>query len=235
MISIVTWLWRGDDPRRVFLPEHVTTLAGTFRRTLSIPHRFICISDDTSGFGAGVEVIQTPVAAAKLGQIKSPEGARFPSCYRRLWCWSDEAKMLGEKIFVIDVDLLVLKDLASVIERPEDFVGWRPLAHWGNRSRIGGGMYLLKTGSHTHVYDSFHGQPSIMEARKAGYRGSDQAWLSYKVGRTAKVWPDNIGIYSIRDMDNGRKPLPADARAVQFNGPTKMWHSSLPWVKEHWR
>ena len=235
-VSIVTWLWPGEDPRRIFLPKYATTLASTFRRTLSIPHRFICISDDTSGFGEGVEVIHTPPAAAKLGQLKSPEGTRFPSCYRRLWAFSEEAKkILGDRIFVVDVDFLVLKDLAHVIGRDEDFVGWRPLAQWGNRSRIGGGMYLLKTGTHTHVYDSFVGQRSIQEARRAGFRGSDQAWLSYKLGRTATIWPNNLGIYSIRDFDNGRKPLPKDAIAVQWNGPQKQWMSQLDWVKKAWR
>jgi hypothetical protein len=233
VISIVAYLWRGDDPRRVFLPGHANVLAAQFRRTLSLPHRFVCVSDEADGF-SGVEVIKTPPECAAMGEIKSPEGGRFPSCYRRLWTFSDAAKALGERVLLVDIDLVVLRDMAPLLNRSDDFVGWRPLAHWGKADRIGGGMYLLKTGSRTKVWNDFRGAESIKRARAANYRGSDQAWLSYCLGRTATVWPRNCGLYSIRDFDNGRKPLPRDAVAVQWNGPVKPWQSSLPWVKEHW-
>ena len=234
MISIVAYLWLGKDPRRVFLPEHVTTLARMIKRTLSIPHRFICISDEVEGFGPDVEVMKTPPAAAALGALASPEGARFPSCYRRLWTFSQEATVLGERVFLIDIDLVVLKDMAPLLNRTEDFVGWRPKAHWGKPNRLGGGMYLLKTGSRPFVFRDFHGAPSIQQAKAAGYRGSDQAWISFNLGRRAVVWPNTAGLYSIRDMKNGLAPLPKDAVAVQFNGPQKPWSSKLPWVREHW-
>lgn len=235
MISICCWLWRGADPRRRFLPEHVSTLARTIKRTLSLPHRFICVTDEVSGFGPEVEVIKTPPAAAALRAFQNPEGTRFPSCYPRLWTFSEHAKaVLGEWIFLIDIDLLVLKDMAALFTGKHDFVGWRPLAPWGNPSRIGGGMYLLKAGTHCHVFNTFRGESSIRLARKAGFRGSDQAWLSYCLGRSAQVWGKDAGLYSIRDLKDGRLPLPKDAVAVQFNGPTKCWDSQLPWVKEVW-
>lgn len=236
MISVVVWLWRGTDPRRVFLAEHVNTLARAFRRTLSLPHRFVCVTDDVRGFSVDVDVVLTPPAAAVLGKLQNPEGSRFPSCYRRLWNFAPEAgAILGERILAIDVDLVVVQDLAPLLLRTEPFVGWRPLMQWGNPSRIGGGMYLLTAGAHPEVYADFQGPPSIAAARRAGFRGSDQAWLSYKLGRTAYVWSQHCsGLYSIRDLQNGRKPLPADARLVQFNGPQKPWSSSLEWVKEYW-
>lgn len=231
----MTYQWRGPDPRRQFLPEHVTTLARSIKRTLSIPHRFVCVTDETVGFGPEVEVFATPSRAVALGKLASPEGSRFPSCYRRLWSFSKEAAVLGERLFVIDIDLVVLRDMAHLLNRKEDFVGWRPLARWGNPARIGGGMYLLKAGTHVDVYEQFRGESSIREARRAGFRGSDQAWLSYRLGRHAIVWPKEAGLYSIRDFADGRLPLPEDAVAVQMNGPQKPWSSSLSWIREHWR
>lgn len=235
MISIVCYQWRGQDPRRVYLPAHVNTLARALKRTLSIEHRFICIADEGEGFDDGVELIKTPAAAAELGGLQTIEGPRFPSCFRRLWSFSEEAReLLGPRILVIDIDTVPVRDWAPLLDREEDFVGWRPLMRWGDKPRVGGGIYLLRTGTHTHVWERFRGEASIHEARAAGYRGSDQAWMSYLLGATAATWKEPTGIYSIRDLQDGRLPLPKDARLVTFNGPRKPWDSELPWVKEHW-
>lgn len=235
MISIVTWIW--DDGFRTYLPEHVNTLQKMFARHLKQPHRFICIADKTEGFSSDVEVIQTPVEAAKVGALRSPEGARFPSCYRRLWMFSDEAKALGDQVLLIDVDLVVANDVWPIVNRQEDFVGWRPYRDWGNQLRFGGGIYLLRTGTRSHVWKDFNGATSIAKARGKGYRGSDQAWISFKLAATEPYWSKDDGIYSIRDFNKDPPDvIPSDARIVQTNGGRKPWHlQHLPWVRENWR
>lgn len=233
LISVVCWLWR--ETGRDFRPAHVNVLQRMMARHLPAPHRFICVADSAAGFDPGVEVYVTPQAARDVGRLRNPEGPRFPSCYRRLWMFSRDARELGEVVLVLDIDLVVTGDLASVVARQEPFVGWRPRMTWGGPDRIGGGIYLLRTGLHTEVWDSFRGQSSISAARAAGYRGSDQAWLSYRLGSRCAVWSERSGLYSIRDMRDGRLPLPSDALLVQFNGPTKPWTSQLGWVKSHWR
>lgn len=238
MISIVCWLWNGPDPRRQFLPSHVNVLQRMIARTLSIPHRFICMTDEVGPFSESVEVYPLPAEVQDVSKIASPEGQRFPSCYRRLWNFStDAARLFGERILAIDIDLVVVKDLAPILARHEDFVGVRPKMNWGNTQRVAGGMYLLRTGSHAPVWNTFRKQPqaAIAAARAAGYRGSDQAWLSHCLGQSSPVWNGDAGLYSIRDLRDGKLPLPADARLVQFNGPRKPWQSDLYWVKDHWQ
>jgi len=230
------WQWRGKDARRQFIPAHVNVQARMMRRVLSIPHRFICVSDEVTGFDSSlIEVIPTPPAAVMAGRLSSPEGPRFPSCYRRLWTWSGEAlELFGERVLLLDIDLVAMRCFAPLLERSEDFVGWRPNAKWGHPDRVAGGMYMLRTGSRTEVWDRFEGTGSIAAARRANFRGSDQAWISFCVGKDAAVWPENCGLYSIRDLKAGLLPLPEDARIVQFNGPQKPWTSALGWVKDHW-
>lgn len=235
MLSIVCWLW--DEPgRRKYLPEHVNVLQRMFARTLSMPHRFICVADDAQGFTPAVEVVITPAPAREAGRLRSPEGSRFPSCYRRLWTFSEDAQAaFGDLVFLTDIDIVLTADIAPLVDRTEDFVGWRPMARWGKRNdRIGGGMYLLRTGSRPKVWTEFQGAKSIARARAAGFRGSDQAWLSYCLGQEP-AWPQKCGLYSIRDLHDGRDPLPDDARLVQFNGPAKPWDSKIEWVRQHWQ
>lgn len=226
------------DPVRLFLPAHVNIARRMFARHLTIPHRFICISDSSDGLSDDVEWLRTPAEAKELGKIGSPEGMRFPSCYRRLWVFSKEARILGERILCLDLDFVLTGNMDAVVDRDEDFVGWRPFRDWGKKLRFGGGQYLLTTGSRTHVWENFKGVESIQAARTAGFRGSDQAWLSYCLAGREPYWDNNTGLYSVRDLGPGLD-LPADARLVQFNGRDKPWDVARRgrprWVVEHWR
>lgn len=250
-MRFVVWIWKGP---RNYRPEHVNLLNRQLQR-LGGGHTLVAVTDDTSGFEAGIEVVKTPPAALALAKLCTPEKPNFPSCYRRLWMFSEEAKALGDVVTLIDVDLVFCRDPSS-LERPEDFVGWRPLRTWGSENRFGGGIYQLRTGTRRHVWESFKGAASIAQARAAGLRGSDQAWLSYCLAKSEACWPKNCGIYSVRDLTHvtntrpvvrGRthptilrssKPLalPEDAVLVQFNGPDKCWQPNTqqkhPWLKD---
>jgi len=231
-LAVVCWLW--NDGSRDFRPQHAATVARMFRRHLPVEHRFVCITDDAKEID-GVDVMPTPPAALALGRLRTPEGAGFPSCYRRLWMFSDEAQEIAKRVLLVDIDVILLRDVSPLVQREEDFVGWQPSASWGQGiDRIGGGLYLLRTGTRTDVLTRFQGAPSIAEARAAGYRGSDQAWLSYVLHGCPLYGPE-AGIYSIRDMKNGRLPPPSDARIVQHNGTRKPWSSPVPWVRRAWR
>jgi hypothetical protein len=264
VITVVTWIWHdpGHGGGRRFEPGHVNVLARMLARHMGVPHKLVCFADVTDGFSSEIEVRPTPPEAAQAARLRSPEGSRFPSCYRRLWAFSAAAREIGDRLLVIDVDLVVTGSLAHLFDRPEPFIGWRPRMTWGGRDRVAGGMYLLTAGAHLEVWEEF-GEMGVLLARRAGYRGSDQAWMSYKLGATAATWPEGSGLYSIRDLGNGRLPLPADARLVQFNGPMKPWQAvgdrvtlpplerqfverqprlaaqaispNLGWVRRHWR
>lgn len=234
--SFVCWLWNGTGlGDRPYAPEHVNTLRSAMMRHMSEKIRFICVADSSQGFDSKVEVIITPPEAKEVGALRSPEGGRFPSCYRRLFNFSEQAKMFGDLILCGDIDFVPLKDMAPLWRRKEDFVGWRPYRDWGRKMRLGGGIYLLKTGSRTEVWTEFKGEESIREARAAGFRGSDQAWISHMLADKEVYYGREAGIYSIRDFPKVRVPKPPlDATLVQFNGPTKPWTSNLPWVRRNW-
>jgi len=235
MLTVVTWLWTGAS--RDFKPRHVNTLQSMVARNLDIPHRFVCISDDGAGFVDGVDCVRTPAAASLLACVATPEGRGFPSCYRRLWLFSEEAREIGERFLLLDLDVVIVGKLDDIASRPEPFVGWVPgESAWGGKHRYGGGMYLLTAGAHPEVYDDFAGQRSIDAARAAGYRGSDQAWLNYKLwGRTARMSHES-GIHMFREMRKRPTVIPAGAKIIQFSGKAKPWNKRrLQWVEKHYR
>lgn len=226
---------------RSFKMSHVIQLAKRIKEVLPIPHRFVCIVDDPAEVcieSSGVHWMQTPEAARKAGEMRSPEGNRFPSCYRRLWAQSEEAaSLLSEWVLLLDIDLTPIQDWSRLIRPDIPFIGWRPYRDWGKRLRIGGGIYGFKPGANTDVWNDFIKDPraAVLAASNAGFRGSDQAWLSYKLAHKVPLYGRGDGIYSIRDLGHDHR-LPADARLVQFNGPQKPWsyHGPAEWVAKNW-
>jgi len=242
MKSVVCYYW-NENPQRPFLPEYVNTLQKAFARFLPEKHRFVCVADTSKGLSKDVEFIELSSAAKKLAVLKSPEGIRFPSCYRRLWTFSEEFGNLFEPdewIMTTDVDAVPVADLTPLFQYEGDFIGWRPARDWGRLRRFGGGSYLIKPNKRLAVYDDFKGEQSIREARTAGYRGSDQAWISYKLAATGTIWPQKCGIYSVRDMGPGLNLLPG-SRLIHFNGNLKPWQYAQRnvgpgnWVGRFWR
>lgn len=232
MITVVTWIWKGP---RDYRPEHANTLASMLRRHLHVPHRLVCFTDYTEGYSSLVEPLPIPESARELVKLRTPEAGLMPSCYPRLWMFSDEAKSLGERVMLLDVDLLIVDDITPLVAPQDDFVGWRPDKAWGKEDRVAGGMYLLTPGTRQEVWTDFS-TAGVQAAKAAGFRGSDQAWMSYKLGKDAALWPQGSGIYALSDLRTHGNVPPPDARIIQFAGHRKPWHMTwVSWVAKHYR
>jgi hypothetical protein len=261
VISIVTYLWRGP---RSFLPSYVNTLARMVRHYLPEPHRFICVTDHVAGFAPEVEVLPMPEGATAVADIRTPEKEHFPSSYRRLWTFSKEAKQLGERVLLLDIDCIVVSDMRPLFRIDADFVGWSVRPPPDCPPRFGGGTWMLRTGTRTSVWERFIADPEgcIANARNAGYRGSDQAWISYSL-KGEPTWPEPSGIYCSQDyLKATRSPkwvpaysklgrrirgkyrkvypeakVPTGAIVLHMNGSdsSKPWSSTDAVTKQHWR
>lgn len=243
-ISVVTYLWSGGKD---YSPESVNVLYGMFRRNCPQMTRFICVTDgfDDSQFAKGIEVVPTPKAAKKVAGLETPNKPHAPSCYRRLYTFSEQAREWGEWVFQTDVDCVVTGSIEPLLHDPQDFVGWRPITEWrlGIPRRVGGGSFLLRTGSRTEVWERFARRPDrvIDEAVSSGFRGSDQAVMSLML-RGCAVWPKDCGIYRIGDFEKLNPYAPLDlvegTKIVHFLGPNggKPWnYMHIPWVEQNWR
>ena len=228
--SYVTFLWRTGF--RDYRPEHVNILAHAVRHFDKEPHRFICITDEKGDFSPAVEVMPMPKAAKALSHLQAPQGRDFPACYRRLWCFSEEAKVLGDRIMVLDFDAMIVGDLLPLWETEGDFVGWRPTRIWGKEKRIGGGTWIHNPGTITGFWDAFMADPQRMidETRAIGWNGSDQALMSRFLAHKYPLWPQQCGIYSSQDGVFEWDLPPKDARIVHYNGDEKYWNCPKLWM-----
>jgi hypothetical protein len=83
-----------------------------------------------------------------------------------------------------------------------------------------------------------------MAARKAaadrGYRGSDQAWITFKTiddkDSVGLMWP-HVSSYPLQNKVQGL--LRPDNKIIFFHGTNKPWdalaRTQTPWINRYWR
>lgn len=231
MLTVVAWKYAppavSGRQRTVFHSSHVNVLRRMLARHCHVPHRLVCITDDTNGLDSRVEAIPLP----SFPHIE-PRDGRYPMCLRRLWLFSDDAVRLGNRIMSIDLDVVILRDMARIVERTEDFVGWSI----AGRRFYQGGIYLLTPGTRTHVWTSFDPETSPELIERSQYVGSDQAWMKLTMRDDEAVFDDGLIVHE-RSFEGDP---PASASVVQFSGAGQQspWHSRnivRPWVARNWR
>jgi hypothetical protein len=231
-LVVTTFFWK--DPARArdytFTHDHVRILRNMVARNLSLPHRFVCVTDDE------IEGIET---------VKLDWSKHVPNtCFVRLCLRNPEfQKQLGERIFNLDLDVVIVGSLDPLVDRREDSVFWHN-PNWPapRRAFYQTSIQLLSAGSHAELWYDFDPRetPAWVNWR---FGGAEQAWVSEKLPWDLPYWDHNSGIYGagrIGDWnDAAQVELPANARIVSFPGnripdqPEVM--AKYPWIEEHYR
>lgn len=197
-------------------------------RNYALPHRVVCVTNDSAGIDKSIEIVRD---REDFADVPSPHAGINPSCYRRLRMFGPDAVCdFGQRFVSLDLDEVLTGDLVPLWERPEDVVFWRdPL--WPKQ--YNGSMALIRASSRPEVWSEFDPQRSPQHALAGGFKGSDQGWISYKLRREA-TWGREDGVYSYR-FDKLDKGLPTNARVTVWHGRVKPWDSDLPWVLSNYR
>jgi hypothetical protein len=233
--AVVTWRWKPKpDYRSKFPPETVNTLFRMIDRSLSIPYRKICVTDDPTGVDPSVEIIPL---WNDFADLPSPHGERNPSCYRRLRMFSPEAaKWFGPRFVSLDLDCVVTGPLDPLWLRPEEFMIY---GDTNPTSPYNGSMVLLKAGARPRVWTEFDPVESPKKATALGYYGSDQAWIGACLGLNERKWTRHDGVYSFRnEIGMYRQTLPAGCRLVIAHGQHSPWEprmQALEWCHKAYR
>ncbi len=226
MLSVVCFKW-GDK----YTAEHVNILRHMVARHYAKPHRFICVTNDAEGLEEGVEVVPD---REDFKDVPSPHGAGKPSCYRRLRLWEpDAAETFGDWVVTLDLDTVIVRDMAPIWDRDTAFTGW---ADPMNKGQYNASMYLLLTGSYPSVWRDFNPATSPAETAGKGFRGSDQGWISSKMWASWPKWTRADGVLSYKV--DCKIVLPKTARIVFFHGNPKPWSTEVKrhqWIKDNWK
>jgi hypothetical protein len=217
VLTVTCFLWDGEVPGgSPYEAEHVRVLASMCRRHLP-KHRFVCYADRDV---PGVETIPL-----------DPEVLQWGKRYPKLLVWRREAlRELGPRILLLDLDCVILRDLAPLADRDEDVVLWRdPGLGLYNTS-----MVLLWTATRHRVWQKFTGPKDARLAKRGP--GTDQEWVRHCLGDGEPTWGAEDGVLSYKyDLKRGMLKPPEHTRIVFFHGKPKPWQVEERWVREHWR
>lgn len=239
-LQVGCFKWRpAPGYRSKFEGEYVNILRNMVRRHLHIPHEFFCITDDPTGIDQDIRVIPLwdEFSTLKSPHV-SPTGTVQPSCYRRLPMYGETGRrLIGERFWVLDMDVVILADVTPLVDIPDDFKIWGDTA---KGTPYNGSMQLMTACARRQVYETFDPVESPKVGRALGYIGSDQAWIGACLGPNEKKWTARDGVYSYRNEikpQGGR--LPHNARMVIFHGQVDPWSHQAKmqhrWVREHYR
>lgn len=229
MLTVATYYW--TDPTRnnrgyIFNHEHVRVLRNMVDRNLSIPHRFVCVTDDII---EGIECVP-------LDWRKHVEGTVYMRLMQHNEMWAIEN--LGERILSLDIDVVITSNIDHLVDREEDIVLWRnPNFPAPQRAFYQSSVQLFSAGARPQLWEDFN---PIETPKWVNWRfgGREQAWISECLEWDEAHWTDKDGIYGAGRL--GGKgvytELPKNAAIVSFPGAREPSQPEVqekhPWIKE---
>ncbi len=232
-LTVTTFFWQDDQRRRdyTFGPRHVHILKNMVERNLTIPHRFVCVTDDDVG---------DDIETVPLNWEKHVPG----TCFIRLWQRSPDYPIKG-RILNLDLDVVITGNIDEIVGRKEDCVWWRnPNYPMPGRAFYQTSIQLFDSGTHPELWNDFDPKKTTEWVNRR-FGGAEQAWVSERLPWTEAYWDGTHGIYGagrmFRDqMDNGvGTTLPDNARIVSFPGNRMPEDDDVqkdhPWVKDFYK
>ena len=226
-LTVVTFLYGGWRSGK-YRPEHVYALQAMLQRYLTIPHRFVCITDQPGNLDCDTYPMWPfPSIDVRRGRPNNYQ------CLRLFDKAEDVAGAPGRMLLVLDLDVLIRDNIDHLVT-DDDFKAVR-----GLHSPYNSSVWLLRAGAHKGVWDCFdpEGSPRLLEEHTDpdGRRwiGSDQAWMSYMIP-DAPTWDRGDGVYHY--LRHCRRGPPKGASLVYFAGNVYPWNAGRNgrWAEEEY-
>lgn len=208
MLTVVCVKW-GDE----FGPEYANRLFHAVGRHLSVPHRFVCITDNPMG----VECETLPCRHPGL-----------PGWWQKLALF--DGTFADSRWLFFDLDTVIVDDIGFMAEYEGDFACLRGAY---NPIRFGSGVMGVAPGFGGQVWTEFVKWPQAA-VNFCGDLG-DGHWMQLCLGerdRWQDMHPGRFVSYKA-DCNDG---VPEGAAVVYFHGrPRPHEVMAFDWMQEHWR
>lgn len=224
---------------------------------MSVPFRFVCLTDDPTGLDAGIEAIELP--AFRLEREYWVKGM-----WPKLAIFKPGLFAPGTPVMMIDVDVVILRDLAPMIEHVVREGGLHIIHDWHDtherwwprlfpKERLSNSSVVgFIAGEQTQIWDDFHDagwdvlQPQKNDQDFIHYHAHDRHfWPAPWVVSFKKSLAWHFPVNFLRPV-----PCPPDGYIVAFHGvpnpedmaqaPFKRWGSAekfgyfpVGWIKAY--
>ena len=171
--NIICMKW-GDK----FGPEYVNRLYKMVKKNISIPHRFVCFTDNGEGIVDGVEIRPIP----PLNEEGIPD-----RMWKKLTVFNKELSDLTGTALFLDLDIVIRQSLDPFFELDRDF---RIIKDWDFPDDIIGNssVFRFEIGKYPEILDHFY---KLGKAVRKHFQ-NEQAFLSYEMmeRNVLQYWPE---------------------------------------------
>ena len=222
--------------------KDVNILYSMVSRRLTLPYRFVCLTDNKQGIRPEVECFAIP-------EIKVPKHKDI-SPWRKLAMFSNKIEDLEGKALFMDLDIVILDNIDCFFTYSDKFT---IIENWTQKGKgIGNSsVYCFTIGAHSDVLDYYKENVEEVTTKYS----NEQIYLSYKIGKI-NYWPEEwcksfkkhcMPPYIIRYFKTPVKPenakivvfhgnpKPEDAIKGGFFGNIRKYIRPTPWIAENWR
>lgn len=243
-VNIVCMKWKKEDGTDKFGPDYVNRLYRMVEKNLTLPHRFVCFTDDAAGLDGGIESF--PLPAVKL-RANLPERG-----WKKLGLLSETLGDLSGTALFLDLDVVIVGNMDDFFTAPGEFLIARDRA--GCETVGNSSVFRFQIGKHADVLKFF--EDNFDEIRQQVRH--EQAYMSREmIGKGIfQFWPSGWCVSFKHDvmlpfpLNWLKTPLPpSGAKVVIFHGNPNpdvvaerpftakfgLRHvRPLPWVKNLW-
>lgn len=220
----------------------VNILHSMVKRHLTIPYRFVCLTDDITGINSEIECFDLPEISVPVEKDVSP--------WRKLGMFSKNIGDLRGKALFLDLDIIIIENIDCFFTFSDKFT---IIENWTQKGKnIGNSsVYCFTIGAHSDVLEYYNDNISEVTNKYS----NEQIYLSLKIN-DIEFWPASwcksfkrhcIPPYIIRYFK--APSLPEKAKIIVFHGNPKpedaikggffgnIWKYIRPtkWVEDNWR
>ena len=196
-----------------FDAEYVNSLYKMVEKNLTIPHRFVCFTDDVTGIDNGIEIFPLPI----LNDEGLPEKA-----WKKLGLFTDKLGDLEGNALFLDLDIVIKNNIDDFFNVEGDFI---IIKDWDFPNDIIGNssVFRFQVNKHPDIIENFYKEGKTIRER---YK-NEQAFLSYQMYNKGilKYWDKNWCVSFKRNCLR-KFPLnffkeatePTNAKIIVFHG-----------------
>ncbi len=233
--------------------DYVNVLFNACRKNITGPFRFLCLTDDPSGFHPDIEHRPIPDLDLTPGMNKAGQWAKLCIYQPDLYGFT------GRALFT-DLDMVICGSLDPLFDHPAPFIttdmgdDWRPNPSGQAKPEPGTCLFAFNLGKEPQILDRF------LADKQAAVDLStiEQVWVGAQASSMA-FWPRGWVVSFKRhlrqpiglDLFRQPKAPPPDARVVAFHGsprpadllrsghrlwdrPPHFGHGRVQWMADYW-
>ncbi len=216
--------------------DYVNKLYNMTQRHLTVPHRFVCFTEDSAGLNPNIE-------------IKSlPHNSSIKGWWWKTYLFKSDHFAQGDINLFFDLDIVIVNNIDKLVSHSTDpFVGFEdPGKIYSRTSKLNSSVMRWNSGQYSNIWDNY-----ISDPRQALGLHGDQDWIWKLNSQHIKFFPDSwiksykwqvrkhnelCRVGSVQKFKDIRSPeLDPETSILVFHGTPNPEHVQDPIVVDNWQ